>query len=67
MNRSIWGSLRLSEGCPKPYLWHGQKVHLVIKPSYRKGTIRNCLIMIDETKDFIVVPMRALRLLRKGG
>ena len=48
----------------KKYFWHKKPVELLIRPSFKKGTIRNCKIRMIETGKEMIVPFRALR--RRG-
>lgn len=45
----------------KRYLWHKRLCTLEIKPTFKKGTIRNCCIELEDTGEKLIVPMRALR------
>lgn len=49
----------------KEYFWHGFPCHVLIEPTYKPGTIRNCLIELNAgvvKGKKMVVPRRALRL-----
>ena len=45
----------------KHYLWHKKLVELLIRPDFKPGHIRNCLIKIEGTGEKLIVPFRALR------
>lgn len=40
-------------------IWHKQPCTVLIRAPYKRGVVRNCLILLDSGKK--VVPCRALR------
>jgi len=43
------------------YYLKGQRVKLIIPPSYKKGIIRNCMIELENGKK-VIRPFRGLRI-----
>ena len=48
------------------YLVKGREVMVLVPPTFKRGTIRNCLIRYLDTGEKVVRPFRGLRRIKEG-